>query len=56
MFEWGLRFSREFRYNLDACSSVPPETVQAIPSSKVGTKSAGGPGLRDVALVSGYPL
>jgi hypothetical protein len=56
MFEWGLRFFKVFRYNLGACSAVPPETAQAIPSSKVGSNSAGGPGKRDVPLVSGYPL
>jgi hypothetical protein len=56
MFEWGLRFSREFGYNLGACSTVHPETVQAIPSSKVGVVSTGGPGKRDVNRVSGYPL
>ncbi len=55
MFEWGLRFLRVFRYNLDACSAVPPEAAQAIPSSKVGSNSTGGPGKRDVRWVSGYP-
>ena len=35
---------------------VSPEIAQAIPSSKVGRYSAGSPGKRDVAPVSGYPL
>jgi hypothetical protein len=56
MFEWGLRFLKAFRYNLVACSAVLPETARAIPSSKVGSNSAGGPGKRDVPWVSGYPL
>jgi hypothetical protein len=41
MFAWGLRFSMEFRYNLVADSGFPPETLPAIPSSKVRGISAG---------------